>query len=289
MTTDLDHGSDDLEVSGRIVTPYLSPEEKGPAISVRRLKAGYGDRVIINDVSFDVPHGEIVCLIGGSGCGKSTVVRTLVGLLTPMEGEVRVFGKDPSTLEGADRIALLRRTGMLFQNGALLGSMTVGDNVALPLREHTDLPDAIIARIVATKLALVDLPDAANLMPAELSGGMRKRASLSRAIAMDPELLFCDEPSAGLDPIVAAGLDVTLRRLQKRLGMTMIVVTHELASIQLIADRVVMLTQGGYVLAQGTLAEMNESDHPEVREFFGRKPPDEEDPGRSLLQVLEEG
>ncbi|MCK5799505.1 MAG: ATP-binding cassette domain-containing protein [Deltaproteobacteria bacterium] len=269
--------------------PYLSPEEQGPAISVRRLKAGYGDRVIINDVSFDVPHGEIVCLIGGSGCGKSTVVRTLVGLLTPMEGEVRVFGKDPSTLEGADRIALLRRTGMLFQNGDLLGSMTVGDNVTLPLREHTDLPDAIIARIVATKLAMVDLPDAANLTPAELSGGMRKRASLSRAIAMDPELLFCDEPSAGLDPIVAAGLDVTLRRLQKRLGMTMIVVTHELASIQLIADRVVMLTQGGYVLAQGTLAEMNESEHPEVREFFGRKPPDEEDPGRSLLQVLEEG
>jgi phospholipid/cholesterol/gamma-HCH transport system ATP-binding protein len=287
--TDLTYSSTDLETSGRIVAPYVPPEEQGPVISVHKLKAGYGEKVIINDVSFEVPRGEIVCLIGGSGCGKSTVVRTLVGLLEPMEGEVRVFGRDPGNLEGPDRIALLKRTGMLFQNGALLGSMTVAENVALPLREHTDLPDPIIERIVAAKLAMVGLPDAGSLMPAELSGGMRKRASLSRAIALEPELLFCDEPSAGLDPIVAAGLDETLRSLQRRLGMTMIVVTHELASIQLIADRVVMLRPGGYVLEQGTLDEMNNSDNPEVQDFFGRVPPPEGDVGRSLLTALEEG
>lgn len=280
---------DKMTASGRIVRPIFDePHPDDVVISVQNLKAGYGDKVIINDVSFDVPKGEIVCLIGGSGCGKSTVVRTLVGLLEPMDGEVRVFGQDPNKLEGVKRIALLRRAGMLFQNGALLGSMTVADNVALPLREHTDLPDAIIERVVAAKLALVGLPDAGPLMPAELSGGMRKRASLSRAIAMEPELLFCDEPSAGLDPIVAAGLDVTLRNLQRRLGMTMIVVTHELASILLIADRVVMLRQGGYVQAQGTLAAMKASEDPAVREFFGRMPPAEQEPGRSLLQALEE-
>ncbi|PIE19356.1 MAG: ABC transporter ATP-binding protein [Proteobacteria bacterium] len=289
MSSDLTYSSPELETSGRIITPYLPAEEREPVISVKKLKAGYGEKVIINDVSFEVPQGEIVCLIGGSGCGKSTVVRTLVGLLEPMEGEVRVFGKDPNNLEGGDRIGLLKRTGMLFQNGALLGSMTVADNVALPLREHTDLPDSIIQRIVAAKLAMVGLPDAGSLMPAELSGGMRKRASLSRAIALEPELLFCDEPSAGLDPIVAAGLDETLRSLQRRLGMTMIVVTHELASIQLIADRVVMLRPGGYVLEQGTIDEMNNSATPEVRDFFGRIAPPEGKIGRSLLTALEEG
>jgi phospholipid/cholesterol/gamma-HCH transport system ATP-binding protein len=284
--TDLTEGLAD--VTDRVVVPIK--EEPAPIISVRNLKAGYGSRVIIEDVSFDVPRGEIVCLIGGSGCGKSTVVRTLVGLLTPMSGQVRVFGQDPSKLEGHERIAMLRRTGMLFQNGALLGSMTVADNVALPLREHTDLPDSIIHRIVAAKLALVDLPNAGPLMPAELSGGMRKRASLSRAIVTEPELLFCDEPSAGLDPIVAAGLDVTLRNLQRTLGMTMIVVTHELASINLIADRVVMLRRGGTVQAQGTLQEMLEHSDPEVRAFFGREPPKvQTEATRTLLQALEEG
>ncbi len=258
-------------------------------VEVRKLCAGYGDRVIIKDVSFDVRRGEIVCLIGGSGCGKSTVIRTIVGLLTPLAGSVRVFAQDPHALGDSARIALLRRMGMLFQNGALLGSMTVGDNVGLGLREHTDLPEGVIRRIVANKLGMVGLDGAADLMPAELSGGMRKRASLSRAIALDPELLVCDEPSAGLDPIVAAGLDATLRDLQRRLGMTMIVVTHELASIELIADRVVMLAPSGYVLAQGTLTEMRSSNVQEVREFFARNPPSEEQRlGPSLLSVLED-
>jgi phospholipid/cholesterol/gamma-HCH transport system ATP-binding protein len=258
-------------------------------VEVRDLTAGYGDKVIVRNVSFDVRKGEILALIGGSGCGKSTVIRTLVGLLKPFSGEVRVFGMDPSTMEEEERIPFLRHIGMLFQNGALLGSLTVGDNVALPFREHTSLPETVIRRIVESKLAMVGLPDTAHLMPAELSGGMRKRASLSRAMALDPDLLLCDEPSAGLDPIVAAGIDETLRGLQQNLGTTMLVVTHELASVALIADRVVMMHEG-QVMATGTVDEMRSSQNQRVRDFFARKPPSSVDGGSgpTLLQLLEE-
>ena len=260
-------------------------------VEVKNLTAGYDGKVIIDDISFSVKRGEIVCLIGGSGCGKSTVVRTLVGLLKPMGGDVRVFGQDPHVLEDRARIPFLRNIGMLFQNGALLGSMTVGDNISLPFREHTSLPDPVIQRIVESKLALVDMPGVAPLYPSELSGGMRKRASLSRAMAMDPDLLLCDEPSAGLDPIVAAGIDATLRHLQRSLGTTMVVVTHELPSVRIIADWVVMLVPGGHVLAQGTVPEMESHANPRVRDFFARKPPADEagSSGPTLLQALEEG
>ena len=190
-------------------------------------------------------------------------------------------------LEEEQRIPFLRRIGMLFQNGALLGSMTVGDNVALPFREHTSLPESVVHRIVESKLAMVGLPDTAHLMPSELSGGMRKRASLSRAMALDPDLLLCDEPSAGLDPIVAAGIDVTLRDLQRNLGTTMLVVTHELASVALIADRVVMLHEGE-VLADGTVEQMRSSTNNRVRNFFARTPPTTNQAGPSLLSILEE-
>ncbi len=256
-------------------------------VEVRNLTAGYGEKVILSEVSFNVRRGEILALIGGSGCGKSTVIRTLIGLLPPIAGEVRVFGEDPHAMEDEAKIRFLRRIGMLFQGGALLGSMTVGDNVALPFREHTALPDSVIQRIVETKLALVGLPNAASLMPAQLSGGMRKRASLSRAMAMDPDLLLCDEPSAGLDPIVAAGIDVLLRELQRSIGMTMIVVTHDLASIELIADRVVMFDRGR-ALAIGTVAELRSSEDARVRDFFARTPPPEQARGESLLAALEE-
>lgn len=256
-------------------------------VEIENLRAGYGEKVIIKNVSLKVKRGTIVAIIGGSGCGKSTVIRTVVGLLRPMAGTVRVFGEDLHSMRETQRLLLLRRMGMLFQNGALLGSMTVGENVGLPFREHTDVPDNIIKRIVESKLAMVGLPHAADLLPAELSGGMRKRASLSRAIAMDPELLICDEPSAGLDPVVAAGIDVTLRDLQKRLGMTMVVITHELPSVKLIADWVVMLDAGN-VLAQGTVADMEASDIPQVRDFFARKANDGATGGRkSLLEALE--
>lgn len=271
------------------MTPPVPAAAQQPIVEISQLNAGYGERVIVRDVSFTVRRGEILCLIGGSGCGKSTVIRALIGLLEPFAGQVRLFGQDPYALADTARVSLLRQVGMLFQNGALLGSMTVGENVGLALREHTALPAGVIDHIVATKLELVGLPDASRLMPAELSGGMRKRASLSRAIAMDPQLLLCDEPSAGLDPIVAAGLDATLRDLQRRLDMTMIVVTHELASIALIADRVVMLSRQGSVLAQGTLAEMQHSSVIEVREFFARKPAIEQRASRdSLLELLEQ-
>ena len=258
-----------------------------PIVAVRDLYAGYDGRPVVKHVSFDVMPGQILALIGGSGCGKSTVIRTLVGLLAPIAGKVRVFGEDPNALGDEQRVPLLRRMGMLFQAGALLGSLTVGDNVALPLKEHTSLPDSVIRRIVESKLAMVGLQGAARLMPAELSGGMRKRASLSRALALDPELLVCDEPSAGLDPIVAAGIDVILRRLQAELHMTVLVVTHELMSVALIADRVVML-HDGEVLAEGTVAELQRSAVPRVREFFARQPPNEPPAdGSSLLAALE--
>jgi phospholipid/cholesterol/gamma-HCH transport system ATP-binding protein len=160
-------------------------------VEVANLSAGYGERVIVRDVSFRVARGEICCLIGGSGCGKSTVVRAIIGLLQPFSGSVRVLGQDPHSLSERGRIALLQRVGMLFQNGALLGSMTVGENVGLGVREHTSLPDGVIRRLVSAKLEMVGLPNAADLLPAELSGGMRKRASLSRAMVMDPTLLLC--------------------------------------------------------------------------------------------------
>jgi phospholipid/cholesterol/gamma-HCH transport system ATP-binding protein len=271
------------------MTASAASATETPIVEIRNLRTGYGEVEIIRDVSFNVPRGKIVCLIGGSGCGKSTVIRTLIGTLFPWSGAVRVFGQDPTQLDDDERNVFLRRIGMMYQAGALLGSMTVGDNVALPLREHTELPDAIIRRIVETKLASVGLPGTSSLMPAELSGGMRKRASLSRAMALDPELLLCDEPSAGLDPIVAAGIDVTLRQLQRSFGMTMIVVTHELASIALIADWVVMLEKGGTVLAEGTVAELRHSDNPAVRDFFARKPPEQDSQtGASLLEALEQ-
>ncbi len=278
-------------MTGRVATPIDASLPGGGTrevvVEVTHLTAGYGDRVILTDVSFDVRRGEILALIGGSGCGKSTVIRTLVGLLEPLGGEVRVFGQNPATLEDQEKILFLRRIGLLYQNGALLGSMTVGDNVALPFREHTSLPDAVINRIVEQKLAMVGLPHAARLLPSQLSGGMRKRASLSRAMAMDPDLLLCDEPSAGLDPIVAAGIDMILRHLQRSLGTTMLVVTHELASIALIADRVVML-DSGKVLAIGTVPELRASDNPKVRDFFARQPPDEGPRGeQTLLEALE--
>ena len=250
----------------------MTPPSPLPIVDVHGLRAGYGAREIISGISFSVPRGRIVAIIGGSGCGKTTVIRTLVGLLKPTAGDIRVFGQDPHQLDEEERRILLGRIGMLYQAGALLGSLTVGQNIALPLKHHTALPDEIIHRIVERKLEMVGLSGTAQLMPSELSGGMRKRASLSRALALDPELLLCDEPSSGLDPIVAAGIDETLRHLQSTLEMTMIVVTHELASIALIADHVIMLADGK-ILAQGTVDELRHSDDPLVRDFFARKPP----------------
>jgi phospholipid/cholesterol/gamma-HCH transport system ATP-binding protein len=248
---------------------------KGPAqapvdaLLVEGLVAAYGERIILDGVSLRVQRGEIRAVLGGSGSGKSTLLRSCVDLLEPVRGKVRVLGQALDELDGAERVALLRRIGVLFQNGALLGSITVGENVALPLREHTDLPDPVIRELVAFKLSVVDLSHAINLLPSELSGGMRKRAALARAMALDPEILFCDEPSAGLDPLTSAELDELLLRLRDRFGMAIVVVTHELASIQRIADRGLMLSNGK-ALADGTMDELRSSDNAEIQAFFQR-------------------
>ena len=240
-------------------------------VQVEGLRAGYGERLVLDGVSFDVPRGSITCIIGGSGCGKSTLLRCLVGLLRPRGGTVHVLGEDVAALDERGRERLLPRVGFMFQYGALLGSLTVADNLAIPARAHTDLPRDVVGELVRIKLAMVGLADAGGKLPSELSGGMRKRAGLARALMLDPPLLLCDEPSAGLDPLTAADIDALLLDLRALLGLTLVVVTHELASIRLIADRVVMLHEGR-VHFDGPLDEALGSDDPLLVRFFQRKP-----------------
>jgi phospholipid/cholesterol/gamma-HCH transport system ATP-binding protein len=256
------------------------------ALEVLGLVARYGERTILSGVDLSVRRGEVRVILGGSGCGKSTLLKHCIGLLAPAVGSVRLLGMDLLEVEGAAREKLQTRIGVLFQYGALLGSLTVAENVGLPLREHTDLPEEVIAEAVRLKLGLVELSHAENLLPSELSGGMRKRAALARAMALDPEILFCDEPSAGLDPLTSAELDELILRLKERFGMAVVVVTHELASIEKISDRVLMLSQGK-VLFDGTLAEVKAASHPEIRAFFGRVAAGEMRREKSALEALE--
>jgi len=239
------------------------------SISIRDLRVNYGEREILHGVSFDVNAGETLVILGGSGSGKSTLLRTLVGLEHAKSGEVWVAGKNLSTASPADLSDIRKRMGMSFQGSALFGSMTVGENVALPLREHTPLDASTIDIVVRLKLEQVGLSGYENYMPAQLSGGMKKRAAVARALAMDPQILFFDEPSAGLDPIIAAGVDELILKMKKAFGMTIVVVTHELASAFLIADRMVLLDRG-VVVANGTVEEMQHSTHPRVRQFLDR-------------------
>jgi phospholipid/cholesterol/gamma-HCH transport system ATP-binding protein len=255
------------------------------ALKVEGLVARYGERTILKGVDLEVKQGEVRVVLGGSGCGKSTLLKHCIGLLQPSEGRIEVLGRPLLGLEGDERVALLQRIGVLFQYGALLGSITIGENVALPLHEHTDLPDDVVREMVRLKLAAVELSHAEHLLPSELSGGMRKRAALARALALDPQLLFCDEPSAGLDPLTSAELDELILRLRDRFGMAMVVVTHELMSIERIADRAIMLS-AGKVLADGTLAEVRATDHPEIHAFFERIAAGEVRGPPSALEVL---
>ncbi len=215
-----------------------------PVIRVTNLVKRFDDHVVLNGVNLSVNLGETVVIMGGSGCGKSTVLRHLIGSLTPDEGRVELFGQNLGELGEREMNKVRLRFGILFQSGALFNSMTVGENVALPLREHTDLDDDTINVMVKIKLELVGLRHAEDLMPAEISGGMKKRAGLARAIALDPEIIFYDEPSAGLDPVTSAEIDQLMMDLSGKLGVASVVVTHEMDSAFRIADRMVMLDRG---------------------------------------------
>ncbi len=241
-------------------------------VECKGVAVGYDDKPVLSNVNLAIERGEIVALLGGSGCGKSTLLRALTGLQRPLAGEVHLLGEDLYALDGEGQRALLRRTGMAFQQDALFGAMSVIDNVAMPLREITKLPAAIIAEMARIKLALVGLAGFETRSPNSLSGGQRKRAALARASILDPEIIFCDEPSAGLDPVVAASIDDTLRRFRDALGITIVIVTHELDSIRAIADRAIMFGNGG-IMALGTVAELEQSKLPDVYNFFHRIAP----------------
>ena len=238
-----------------------------PVIDIAGLCVAYGERPVLQGVELRVERGEIAVVLGNSGCGKSTLLKTIIGLVEPLAGRVEMFGQDSSSLAPEERTPLLRRIGVMFQYGALLNSLTVGENIALPLEMHTDLSAALVEEIVRTRLDLVGLGNAYELLPSELSGGMRKRAALARAMAMDPEILFCDEPGAGLDPVTAAGIDRLLLTLSESLETTLVVVTHELLSIERLDGRLIMLEEGRVVFT-GSMGEALSSDHPAVYRFF---------------------
>jgi phospholipid/cholesterol/gamma-HCH transport system ATP-binding protein len=245
-----------------------------PFIAVEGLVVRYGDKTVLDGVSFEVRHGENFVILGGSGSGKTTLLRNLVGLMRPASGRILIKGEDFTAMSGEERIELRKRMGMSFQGSALLQSLSLADNVALPLREHTALEESTIDIMTRIKLELVGLGGFEDFLPSELSGGMKKRAGIARAMAMDPEIIFYDEPSAGLDPIVAAGIDELIRKLQETFKLTSVVVTHEMESVKMIADTVCML-KGGRVVGTGSLDELKQSDHPYIQQFFARRPDDE--------------
>src|SRR4030088_3064503 len=261
--------------------------ESTATISVRDLRVNYGEREILHGISFDVNRGETLVILGGSGSGKSTLLRTLVGLEKPTSGQIWIKGQDIAAISQSEMDAIRKKTGMSFQGGALFGSMTVGENVALPLREHTKLEDSTIEIMLRLKLEQVGLAGFEDYKPSELSGEMKKRAAVARALAMDPEILFFDEPSAGLDPIIAAGIDQLILELKRAFKMTIIVVTHEPASAFLIADRMVLVDKGN-VEAIGSKEETRSSTLPRVRQFLDRIPEPEVSQELDYLQMLTE-
>jgi phospholipid/cholesterol/gamma-HCH transport system ATP-binding protein len=238
-------------------------------IDVQNLVSCYGDHTVLDDVSLQVRKGEIMVIMGGSGSGKSTLLRNLLGLHRPAGGVVRLFGRDINRLSGREWTALRKKTGVAFQGGALFNSMTVGENVCMPLREHTRLDRNTMRIMSRMKLEVVNLAGFEHLMPSQLSGGMLKRAALARALVMDPDLLFFDEPSAGLDPVAAADLDDLILRIRDAMRVTVVVVTHELDSAFKIADRITVL-DNGRILMTGTVGEVRGSDIPRIRNLLTR-------------------
>jgi len=237
------------------------------AIDIRDLHLAYGDRPVLSGVDLRVAPGEVVLVIGNSGCGKSALLKAILGLEQPSAGRVLLLGQELPALPAEEQLTLRRRLGAMFQYGALLSSLTVAENVALPLEMHTSLPEELIGDLVRTRLHQVGLGHAAGLYPPQLSGGMRKRAALARALALDPEILFCDEPVAALDPAAAAEIDHLLLTLNRSLGTTLVVVTHELQSIDRLGGRLILLDQGKVVFT-GTLSQARESAMPVVARFF---------------------
>jgi phospholipid/cholesterol/gamma-HCH transport system ATP-binding protein len=266
-------------------TRIFATSQAEPVISLRNLRVSYGEREILHGISCDVQPGETLVILGGSGSGKSTLIRTLVGLEKPSAGEILIKGQNLATASAEELDEIRKQIGMSFQGAALFGSMTVGENVALPLREHTRLAESTIEIILRLKLEQVGLEGFEYYEPSQLSGGMKKRAALARALAMDPEILFFDEPSAGLDPIIAAGIDELILHLKRAFRMTIVVVTHELASAFLIADRMLLIDRGN-VVALGTPEEMRSSVQPRVRQFLDRVPEPEISGEMDYLQML---
>jgi phospholipid/cholesterol/gamma-HCH transport system ATP-binding protein len=263
----------------------MTHEYQGPMIRVVDLVTYYGERRILNHVNLEIGTGETMVILGASGTGKSTLLRHMIRLEKPTSGHVYIKGHDACCMP-EERFNLLRRKmGMLFQGAALFNSMTVEENVALPLRELTQLEDSTIRIMARIKLDLVGLNGFENFMPSQLSGGMKKRAGLARALAMDPEILLFDEPSAGLDPITAAGIDSLIVKLKKAFNMTIVVVTHEMASAQIIADRIAVMEQGE-VIAAGTMAEIRASTHPRVIQFLNRTPEVDQKDAQAYLREL---
>jgi phospholipid/cholesterol/gamma-HCH transport system ATP-binding protein len=242
-----------------------------PMIDVRHLRKSFGGRIVLEDVNFSVARGQVCVVMGGSGSGKSTILRHLIGAHKPDAGEVYLDGEEITALSERQLQHVRRKFGMLFQGGALLNSLTVGENVALPIRHHTDLPEETIGIMVKLKLELVGLRDAEHLKPSQISGGMQKRVSLARAIALDPKIVFYDEPSAGLDPIVAGVIDTLMIDLTKKMGITSLVVTHDMKSAFHIADQMIMLHRGR-IVASGTPEEIRLSDDLLVQQFITGAP-----------------
>jgi phospholipid/cholesterol/gamma-HCH transport system ATP-binding protein len=244
-------------------------QKQEAVIEVSKVSTHFGDHVVHSDLDLEVRRDEIFALIGGSGSGKSTLLREMILLQRPDSGSIRVLGIDLRKLGDPEALALRQRWGVMFQHGGLFGSLTVNENIGLPLREHTGLEDVLIDEIAAWKLAMTGLkPEVGAQYPSELSGGMMKRASLARALALDPELLFLDEPTAGLDPDSAAGVDELVRRLRDLFGLTIVMITHDLDLLWQVADRVAVLAEGK-VQGIGSMSELSHTDNPAIRQFFG--------------------